>query len=46
LADTLFAPAWFRLLVTKAELSLSFADDLIEAVKLAWTKGQARGQHR
>jgi hypothetical protein len=46
LADTLFAPPWFRLLVTKAELSLSFADDLIEAAMSAWTGGQARGQHR
>jgi hypothetical protein len=46
LADTLFAPPWFRLLITKAEPSLSFTDDLIEAVMSALTEGQARGQHR
>ena len=44
-ADTLFAPLWFRLLVTKAELSLRFAHDITNAVLAAWTAGQANGKH-
>ena len=45
-ADTLFAPLWFRLLVTRAELSPSFADDITDTVMTAWTPSQANGQHR
>jgi len=33
-ADALFAPLWFRLLVTKAELSPNFADDIVDTVML------------
>jgi len=39
-ADTLFAPIWFRLLVTRAELSPSFADDIADTVTTAWTGSQ------
>src|SRR5215831_18286622 len=45
-ADTLFAPLWFRLLVTKAELSPRFADDVTNTVLAAWTEREANGQHR
>ena len=45
-ADTLFAPLWFRLLVTRAELSPRFADDITDTVMTAWTQSQANGQHR
>jgi len=37
-ADTLFAPLWFRLLVTKAELSPGFADEFTDTVLSAWTE--------
>src|SRR5262245_41202822 len=43
-ADTLFAPLWFRLLVTKAELSPSFADDIIDTVMLGSATAKARPQ--
>ena len=43
-ADTLFAPLWFRLLVTRAELSPSFADNITDAVMTAWAQSRANGQ--
>jgi AcrR family transcriptional regulator len=46
MADALFAPLWFRLLVTRAELSPKFADDIVDTVTPGWTDIQARGPHR
>jgi AcrR family transcriptional regulator len=46
MADALFAPIWFRLLVTKADLSPKFADDIADTVMSGWTDAQARGPHR
>jgi AcrR family transcriptional regulator len=46
MADALFAPIWFRLLVTRAELSPEFADDIVDTVTPGWTGTRARGPHR
>jgi AcrR family transcriptional regulator len=42
MADALFAPLWFRLLVTKAELSPKFADDIADTVISGEADAQAR----
>src|SRR5262245_28467852 len=44
MADALFAPLWFRLLVTKAELSPDFADDGVDTVISGGAGVQARPQ--
>ncbi len=46
MADAVFAPLWFRLLVTKAELSPKFADDIVDTVLSGRADVQARGPHR
>ena len=44
IADTLFAPLWFRLLVTKAELSPDFADSIVDTVMSGTAPARARPQ--
>ena len=44
MADALFAPLWFRLLVTKAELSPNFADDIVDTVISGSATAKARPQ--
>jgi len=46
MADAVFAPLWFRLLVTKAELSPKFADDITGTVLSGGADDQVRGPHR
>jgi AcrR family transcriptional regulator len=46
MADALFAPIWLRLLVTKAELSLKFADNIADIVLSGWTDLPPRGPQR
>jgi hypothetical protein len=40
MADALFAPIWFRLLVTKAVLSVRYADEMVTTVMSGWTNGE------
>ena len=44
MADALFAPLWLRLLVTKAELSPNFADDIVDSVISGSATAKARPQ--
>jgi hypothetical protein len=43
MADALFAPIWFRLLVTKAVLSVRYADEMVTTVMSGWTNGELGG---
>jgi len=46
MADAVFAPLWFRLLVTKAQLSPEFARDITDTVMSGWTDVRTPGPHR
>jgi len=43
MAEAVFAPLWFRLLAIKTELSLKFADDIIDTVMSGGADVQAYG---
>jgi len=46
MADAVPAPLWFRLLVTKAQLSPEFARDITDTVMSGWTHVRTPGPHR
>src|SRR5262245_206557 len=46
MADAVPAPLWFRLLVTKAQLSPEFARDITDTVMSGWTDVRTPGPHR